>query len=249
MPQRTVRIDLAYDGTNYFGWQRQNHQITVQEKIEKAISKIAGEKITVVAASRTDSGVHARQQVASFSLEQSNIPTHAFVSGANSLLPLDIRVFASKEVSLKFHANRDASHKVYRYFVWNHPKENVFLRHYAWMIRKPLEWSEMRYAANQMLGKHDFSSFRTGEPSTRTSIRKIDRIRFFKVMPHLYCLEFQGNGFLRHMVRNLVGLLVDIGLEKRNASAVKSILKAKRRTASGTSAPSQGLVLWRVSYL
>lgn len=245
---RTVRLDLEYDGTRYAGWQRQKNPVTVQQTVEDALGKIANERVVLYTASRTDAGVHARHQVASFSLHASRTPASAFLLGAPSVLPPDIRVRRATEMPPAFHANRDVSHKIYRYFLFHRRRPTVFARQYCWGLRGPLDFARMQAASRALVGRHDFSAFRTGEQMTRTSIRDVRSIRFGRGPGRVRYIDVCANGFLRQMVRNLVGLLVEVGQDKRPVEFAAEVLASRDRTRASAAAPAQGLFLWRVHY-
>jgi tRNA pseudouridine38-40 synthase len=243
---RTIRIDVQYEGTEYVGWQRQARGESVQGLLEKALSNVADEKITLHGASRTDAGVHARQQIASFSLRKCTIPADSFLKGANSILPLDIRVTYAEETDLHFLAGASAKQKTYRYFISTGSEPNVFTRRYAWHVRGKLDGEAIRKGSRHFLGTHDFASFRAANSETRSSVRTLTQLDLFKgEWGHLY-FEVTGDGFLKHMVRIIVGTLVEVGLGKRSEDEIPKILAARNRTKAGRSAPPQGLFLWKI---
>ncbi len=245
---RTIRIDIQYEGTNYVGWQRQPDGVSVQKLVEEAMSKIADEKVDVVGTSRTDSGVHARQQVASFCLKKKGPSPYGFMRGANTLLPSDIRVVRAEEMDLSFLARRDAKEKTYRYYIQMGPEPLVFLRNFSWHIREPLDLDRMRRATSDLLGTHDFSSFRSASAQTRTSERTIFQAEWKIGEFEMLYFEITANGFLKQMVRTIVGTLVEVGEGKRAPEEMKTILEAKNRTTAGLTAPPHGLFLWRVTF-
>jgi tRNA pseudouridine38-40 synthase len=245
---RTVRIDVQYDGTDYVGWQRQAKGTSVQGLLEGAISKVAAERVTLFGASRTDAGVHARQQVASFSLKKSRTPVEAFVAGVNSILPEDIRVHRAAEVDLNFLASGDAKEKTYRYFFALGDDPPVFFNRYAWKVRGPLDLSAMREAAGYLLGTHDFSSFRAAKSATKSSVRTVTSAAFEMTEFGPLYFEITGTGFLKYMVRGIVGTLVDVGIHKRDPEGIQVILRARNRSQAGRTAPAHGLFLWSVAF-
>ncbi|MFH1018309.1 MAG: tRNA pseudouridine(38-40) synthase TruA [Pseudomonadota bacterium] len=245
---RTIRIDVQYDGTDYVGWQRQARGTSIQGLLERALSKVASEKITLFGASRTDAGVHARQQVASFSLKKSRTPIEAFVKGTNSILPDDIRVHRAAEVDLGFLASGTAKEKTYRYFLSPGEDPPVFYRRYSWNIRGPIDIGAMRDAAAALVGMHDFSSFRAGRPDTKTSVRTILKAEWEVTPLGLVCFEISGTGFLKYMVRGIVGTLVETGLHRLAPEEMRRILESKDRRAAGPTAPPRGLFLWSVVF-
>lgn len=245
---RTIRIDVQYEGTKYVGWQRQAKGKSIQGVLEQALAKVAAEKITLYSSSRTDAGVHAREQVASFSLKKSRTPVRAFVEGTNSLLPDDIRVFDAKEMNLGFHANFDAVEKTYRYFFQPGQIPSVFFRAYAWHFRQKLNLTAMKKGADFLLGEHDFAAFRTQGSQTKTTVRKVFEATWTHAPMNLLYFEISANGFLKYMVRNVVGTLVDVGLGKKKPEDVRKVLESGKRERGGKTAPPHGLFLWRVKY-
>ena len=245
---RTIRLDLEYDGTHYAGWQRQKERPTVQQVIEDGLSRIADERVVLFAASRTDRGVHARHQVASFSLYRSTTPAAAFFSGAPSVLPPDVRLRRVLETHASFHANRDVLFKTYRYFLIQGRPSSVFFRHHAWTVPGALDFPRMEVAARALTGEHDFSAFRTGEAMTRTPVRHVRSIRFGRGQGRVRWIDISADGFLRQMVRNLVGLLVDVGRGNQDPGFAGRVLASKDRAQSSAAAPAHGLFLWRVAY-
>lgn len=245
---RTIKLELEYDGTHYYGWQRQKGQVSIQEVLEKVLTKIAHEKAVLFFASRTDAGVHARHQVASLSLKTSKTPLHAFLRGTNSMLPKDIRIQRVTEMPVEFHANRDCQHKMYRYFIYNHSATSVFVKNHAWWIYSKLDFQAMREASEHLIGEHDFSAFRTDKAVTKSQVRNVRHIRIGRKVGGLFYIEVKADGFLRHMVRNIVGLLIEVGQGKKSPSQVKEILESRARSQGGVSAPAHGLFLWKVTY-
>jgi len=249
--KRTIKIDIQYQGTNYVGWQRQAKGKSVQGLVEGALSKIANEKITLFSASRTDAGVHALQQVASFSLQKSKTPSQAFVEGTNTLLPEDIRILQAEEMDLHFFAP-EAKEKTYRYFIQTGAIPLVFIRAYAWHIpsrfNHPLRLSAMDEGSRQLLGTYDFSAFRSGAATTQTSVRTVLNVKWGEGPLGLIYFEVTAEGFLKYMVRNIVGTLVEVGQGKRKPEDVRLILESKQRSKAGPTAPPNGLFLWSVTY-
>lgn len=242
---RTVRLDVQYDGTNYVGWQRQPKGDTIQARLESALSKIANEKITLFVAGRTDTGVHARKQIASFSLLKSHTPVSAFVIGTNTLLPPDIRVTSAYEEKVEFLAVRDAGSKIYRYYFRYTQIDDVFLKT-VWQIKFKFDLTKMKQALKHIVGEHDFSCFQTHGKETKTSIRTIKRAVIKKDHDDIYFLEIEANGFLRHMVRSIMGTIMQVGNGKIPPSEVKKIIASKCRTKAGVTAPANALFLWDV---
>jgi tRNA pseudouridine38-40 synthase len=242
---RTIRLEVQYDGTNYIGWQRQIKGDSIQSKLEEALSKIANEKVLTYAAGRTDAGVHARKQVVSVSLVKSTTPLTAFVVGTNTLLPHDIRVTSAYEEELDFQAIRCAKSKIYRYYFRYAPIENVFLKT-VWQSKFKFDLSKMKKALKHIVGEHDFACFQTHGRETKTTIRQIHRASIKKDKPDVYYLEIEANGFLRHMVRAIMGTLMNIGTGKIDVSQMRRILASGKRSKAGQTAPGHALFLWDV---
>ena len=242
---RTIRLDVQYDGANYVGWQRQAQGDSTQSKLEDALSKISNEKVTIFAAGRTDAGVHARKQLVSVSLTKSKTPIRAFIEGTNTLLPPDIRVTAAHEEKIEFLAITAAKSKIYRYYFRYAPIEDVFLKT-VWQSKFKFDLSKMKKALKVIVGKHDFSCFQTHGRETQTSIRTIHRAAIKKDKNDIYFLEIEADGFLRHMIRAIMGTLMDMGNGKIPATDMKKILQSKNRTKAGLTAPPYALFLWDV---
>ena len=245
--KRTIRLDVQYEGTSYVGWQRQKNGLSIQEILENALSKVADEKVTLFCSGRTDAGVHARQQVASFSLKESKTPQEAFLRGANTLLPKDVRVSRAEEVDLLSHAP-EAEEKTYRYFLQVGSEPLVFLERYSWHIYKELDVEKMRQATEYIIGEHDFAAFRTAGTETQTTVRTIHQATWNTSLLHLLHFDITGSGFLKQMVRNIVGTLVEVGQGKRDPEKMPDILTSKKRENAGAAAPAHGLFLWNVVY-
>lgn len=244
---KNYKLTIEYDGTNYHGWQVQARDTTIQETIETALATMTREKIRLAGSGRTDAGVHALGQTASFKTK-SAIPTHAFFAGLNSLLPDDIVITACEAVADDFHARFSARHKTYQYRIYNHPTPIAVGRQYAWHIRKKLDTVAMRQAANCIIGTHDFKSFEgTGSPRDHT-VREVLNAGISENDNGFAFFEITANGFLRYMVRNLVGTLANVGLGKISPEDFRLILEAKNRDLAGATAPPHGLFLVSVSY-
>lgn len=246
MVRRNIKLVTEYDGTNYQGWQRQKSAPTIQGAIENAISYMTKEKIHVIAAGRTDSGVHALNQVVNFNTH-SKIPPKAFVMGLNSLLSPDIVVKEACDVSLDFHACYSCKSKTYDYYILNREAPSAIYRNYSWFIPKILQLEPMKRCLELIVGRHNFSSFKAVGGSTRDSIREIYNASLKKEGDHI-CISIEADGFLRHMVRNIVGTLVDVGRAKKSPAEFMAILDSQNRTIAGLTAPPQGLFLREVKY-
>lgn len=243
-----LRCIVQYDGTNYAGYQVQPNGNTVQEELEKALSKMhKGRKVKVIASGRTDSGVHAIGQVIHFDTDL-DIPESNWKRALSSMLPDDIQIAAVENVPRDFHARYDAIGKEYRYFIWNDRESDLFKRQYRYHLRAELDIEAMRRACKILEGEHDFTSF----CSTRTDIkgskvRKIYEASIESDGPELM-FKFRGSGFLYNMVRILVGTLIEVGRKERTPENLLEVIEAKDRDVAGKTAPPQGLFLWKVFY-
>jgi tRNA pseudouridine38-40 synthase len=241
------KLTIEYDGTNYHGWQRQPNGCSIQQTIEAAIAVMTRQKISLTGSGRTDAGVHALGQVANFKC-RTPITPEAFQKGLNSLLPDDIVIRECALVSLDFHARYRAKAKVYRYYIRNQNLPSAIGRQYAWWIRAELDIAAMHAALGYIVGEHDFKSFEgAGSPRSHT-IRHVTRAELICKEPGNLALEIEADGFLRYMVRNITGTLVDVGTGKINRHQVKEILFARDRNLAGATAPAHGLFLINVRY-
>ena len=243
---RNIKIILEYDGSSYYGWQRQPRHPTVQELVEDGLNRLFKERIEVSVAGRTDTGVHAKGQVVNF-LTCSSVSVRAIKPALNSYLPPDIQVKKAQEVSLNFHAQKSALSRLYRYIIYNHPFPNPFYRNFSWHIPFSLEIENMREASRYLIGRHDFSSFLTQGSPVCSPVREIEKVVFF-IKGHLVVIYIRADAFLYRMVRNIIGTLAEVGRGKISPKEVKDILDARDRTAAGPTAPPQGLYLVRVRY-
>lgn len=240
------RLTLEYDGTPFVGWQRQDNGPAVQGALEAAIEKLSGERVTVTGAGRTDAGVHADGQVATFELGV-NIPPHGLLRGLNSALPPDVALVDVAEAPSDFDARFSARGKVYRYTVWSHFVRSPLRARRAWHVREPLDVEAIRTAAAALVGDHDFRAFRASDCDRRTTrriVRAIDVDRQGAVV----IIDVEATAFLKNMVRILVGTLIDIGRGRVPPDAVARMLATGDRTIGGMTAPPQGLTLLRVIY-
>jgi tRNA pseudouridine38-40 synthase len=244
---QNYRITIEYDGTNYHGWQRQTDDRTIQGTIEAALSTMTGEDVALIGSGRTDAGVHALGQVANFRTARTLVP-QAFQAGLNSLLHDDIVITNCALADQAFHARYDVKTKTYCYHILNRPLPQAIGRQYAWHIRKSLDLEAMRRATAHILGSHDFKAFEgTGSPRSNT-IRRVERAQWSRSTPENLIFEIEADGFLRYMVRNLVGTLVDIGLGKKSSDDLGAILQARDRAHASATAPPHGLFLLNVTY-
>lgn len=243
---RNIKLIIEYDGTGYHGWQSQTNAVTVQDIIEKAIIKLTGEECGLIGSGRTDAGVHAIGQAANFSTN-SNIPPSKFSYALNNILPDDIVIKSSGEVSPDFHARYSAKGKKYRYIIYNSGQRSALLRNRAYFVPCPLNFDSMESAAACFMGTHDFAAFRASDNSVKSSIRTISGIRIDK-RDDTITFEIAGNGFLYNMVRIIAGTLVEVGMGRIPADAIPSIIESLDRRKAGRTAPPQGLYLLEVYY-
>ena len=247
MVPKNFKIVIEYDGSAYCGWQIQPNGPTIQERIETALQRMTRSKVNLIGSGRTDGGVHALGQVANFTCD-TNIDAQAFQSGLNSLLPTDIIIRSCREVDETFHARFNAKSKTYRYHILNSPLPAAIGRHYHWWIRKPLDVEAMTAAAGYLVGKKDFKAFEaTGSPRAHT-IRHVLRADILLKDNSFIFLEIQAEGFLRYMVRNITGTLVEVGKGNMPPEEIIAILASKDRGRAGMTAPAQGLCLVEVLY-
>ena len=244
---RHIRLVVEYDGSHLHGWQRQHGVPTVQEHLEIALAKLLTHEVQVTGASRTDAGVHARGQVASFRTERP-IPVHGVRRGLNSLLPPDIAIRDAAEVPEDFHPRFSATGKHYRYTILARAERSPRWRDRAWHHSDPLSVSAMHDAARALIGEHDFAAFRAAGCTAKTTMRRVDSITLTRLHPHLLEVDIRGNAFLRQMVRIIVGTLTEVGTGRRSVSQMAEILASRDRTQAGITAPPQGLELIEVRY-
>jgi tRNA pseudouridine38-40 synthase len=239
------RLVLEYDGTDFSGWQSQPGERTVQEVLEGAIARLLGRRAAAAAAGRTDAGVHAAGQVVCFSTERI-LPAETVGRALNALTPRDLNVREVEIVPDGFDPRRSASSRVYAYRIWNRSTPSPFWRRYAWYVRRPLALESMQAAAAVLIGEHDFSSFRAAGCDARHPVRRVLRSAI-RHEGHVLRYEIEATAFLRHMVRNIVGTLVEIGSGQRDPE-IAILLAARDRTRAGITAPALGLCLERVNY-
>lgn len=244
---KNFKLTIEYDGGAYHGWQRQATDPTIQEEIEKALLTMTGAKVALTGSGRTDAGVHAWGQVANF-LCKTNLSHDVFQRGLNSLLSRDIVITACTRVPDSFNARYDAKSKTYHYKILNRRLPAAIGRQYFWHIPPKLDLSAMRRACRHIIGTHDFKAFEgAGSPRAHTT-RRVIHADLVKDHEGYLIFEIEGDGFLRFMVRNIVGTLVDVGLGKNTAKDFKRILLSKDRNLAGVTAPPQGLFLMQVNY-
>jgi tRNA pseudouridine38-40 synthase len=242
----TVKLVLEYDGTYYAGWQRQPHHPTIQGAIEQAIRQVSQARVSVVGAGRTDSGVHAHGQVASFHIDL-DWPASNWMRALNAVLPKDIAVRSSAIVDDRFHAQHDARGKLYTYRILHRPARPTIDRAFVWHIYRPLDDGAMQQAATTLIGAQDFSSFEGSLTDNDNPICRLQRLAVIRQDDQIL-IEAYADRFLKHMVRAIVGTLVEVGLGKRAADSLTGVLQARNRSAAGQTAPPHGLSLMRVDY-
>jgi tRNA pseudouridine38-40 synthase len=262
---RTLKITLAYDGTDLVGWQRQAEGASVQQTLEEALARMHGGPVTVAGAGRTDAGVHASGQVASVCLETSH-DTLTLCRALNAILPVAIRVLAVEDAPRLFHARFGAASKTYHYRILNGPVASPFLQRYAWHVPWALDVAAMRDAAARLEGEHDFAGFRSAGADVRTTVRRILVSRLTDApspspaplapwaVPaassdaRLLVYVVEGTGFLRHMVRAIVGTMVEVGSGRARPELLTELLASRDRALAGPTAPARGLCLATVRY-
>lgn len=243
-----VRLHVSYEGTPFEGWARQPAPArTVQRELESAVSRVFGRPTEVVGASRTDSGVHALQQVVHFDAPRDPQKFQDLPYSLQSCLPPEIVVQSAFLAPDEFDASWDAESKIYRYVIWNGPRPHPFRRKTALWIRRPLNLPRLQEYAEIIKGFHDFASFRNAGGSAKTSERKILQARWERRGRRVF-FHVHGEGFLKQMVRNLVGTMLELEKDDRPPEALKSILEAKDRRSAGATAPPEGLFLVQIFY-
>ncbi|MFI3174176.1 MAG: tRNA pseudouridine(38-40) synthase TruA [Bacillota bacterium] len=243
---KNYKITIAYDGTPYQGWQKQgNTKNTLQEKFETILQEISGQTVEIFGSGRTDAGTHATGQVANFHMDFSGTPEE-LREKINQKLPETVAVRAIELVDDRFHARFHAKKKCYIYTIWNSNEPPVFLRKYSFTVKEPLDKKRMEQAAHSFIGTHDFSSFSANGKSKKSSVRTVESIDFSYDGEKIE-IAFTGNGFLYQTVRIMVGTLIEIGEGKREDDILHCI-EQKKRSVSGFTAPSKGLVLQSVTY-
>lgn len=244
---RNIRLLLQYEGTRYQGWQRQtSSDNTIQGKLETLLGKMCQEPIEISASGRTDAGVHAMGQVANFHTN-CQMTTDEILAYCNRYLPEDIAVVDVSEAAPRFHSRLNACGKCYCYRVINSSIPNVFWRRYAQEVPEALDMAAMRKAAALLLGEHDFKAFTSAKKGKKSTVRRIDHISIEKE-GDLITFTFVGNGFLHHMIRILMGTLLEVGMGKRSPESMIGILEARSRENAGPLVPAKGLTLMKVYY-
>lgn len=241
------KLEIAYDGTRYFGWEHQpNTEMTIQGKIENVLSLMAGSEVEVIGAGRTDAGVHARAMVANVRLETAMAPEE-IRDYLNQYLPDDICVNDVRQASERFHSRYNAVGKTYRYTCYVGALKPVFDRKYVYVLEEMPDLAKMQEAAGYLLGTHDFMSFCHNPRMKKSTVREVDRIDIVRKGDYL-TFTYHGTGFLQYMVRILTGTLLEVGLGKRTPESMEGLLEAKNRSLAGFTAPAKGLCLMKVDY-
>lgn len=243
---KNFRLTIAYDGTRYFGWERQPGKDTIQGKLEAVLSRLCGETVNVIGAGRTDAGVHAKAMVANVYMDIDETPEE-LCSYLNRYLPEDICVSEVKLAADRFHARYRAVGKLYTYTCYVGALKPVFNRKYVTVLDYVPDVEAMRRAAKRLEGEHDFKSFCANPQMKKSTVRTVDSIEIVRKKDYLY-FNFHGTGFLQNMVRILVGTLLEVGQGKRSPESMADVLAAKNRQAAGYTTPPQGLCLMRVDY-
>ncbi|BDV44287.1 tRNA pseudouridine synthase A [Geotalea uraniireducens] len=243
---RNIKLIIEYDGTAYAGWQVQPNGVTVQETLERSLAQMLGGPVRLHSSGRTDAGVHAMGMVAAFKTEK-NLPLRAFSDGLNSLLPRDIAVRGAEEMPATFHPRFDAVGKHYRYTIFTGRYRSPLQRLYAWHCRRSLDVAAMRRAAGHFVGEKDFAAFRGAGCAAKTTVRRVEAVDIAAAGEFLQ-LDVRGNGFLKQMVRMMVGTLVEVGTGRLAPDDVRRFFETPVPAAKGVTAPSHGLCLVEVYY-
>lgn len=246
---KNFKITVEYDGSRFAGWQRQaaDSGPTIQGLLEEALSRICDHRVILHGSGRTDAGVHARGQTASFATSSGRRPEQ-IVRGGNCLLPPEVAILAAEEVPLDFHARFSAQGKIYDYDFLISPVRRPLRQGRAWWVGPELDWAGIEQALPALLGEHDFAAFQSTGSAVRSTVRTIYRAGLSQPEPDLMRLSLTGSGFLRHMVRAVAGLLAEIGRGRLSAASLSEIIESRDRRRSGPTAPPDGLYLVRVLY-
>ena len=241
-----IKLTIEYDGTNYSGWQLQSGQDSIQARLEAALERIFSMPVRVRGSGRTDAGVHARGQVAAFTLPRA-FDTAELHRAMNAILPEDIVLLKAEIAGDDFDPRRHATSRVYEYRVLNAPVRSAFEHRYSWLIREPLDVDRMNEAARAFLGEHDFAAFRTLGTQVRSTVRRVLVSEWRRDGAHLI-YRVEATSFLRHMVRTMVATMVEIGRGKFTPDLVGELLECRQRAMAPAAAPAQGLFLIEVRY-
>ena len=245
--EKNIKLGITYDGTDYYGWQRQMDKPTIQGTIEEKIEVMVGKPVSLIGSGRTDAGVHAIHQVANFRVSSAITPA-VFLNALNSLLPDSIIIKEADYVPLDFHARYNAKSKIYEYRIYNEKLQSPFLRHYAWHISRLLDLEAIEECLEIIKGAHDFSSFSSVGDGNIDPVRNIIQAKVTIQKDSFLSFNFEANGFLRHMVRNIMGTIAKVGLGEISIARFIEILESKDRQKAGAMAPPGGLYLKDVRY-
>jgi tRNA pseudouridine38-40 synthase len=245
--EKNIKLVLEYDGSRYHGWQRQTSLPTLQEMLEKKIKTMTGETVNLIASGRTDTGVHALHQVANFKTH-THLEPSTLKKGLNSLLPKDIYIKQVENVPLDFNSRYSAKSKIYEYRILNRKEPDIFIRSYSWHIGDVLNLKKMAECLSILKGTHDFSSFKSSGSGNTDPTRDIMMAEIHGPENDLLTFSLEANGFLRHMVRNILGTVIEVGRGKIEVEEFMEIFQAKDRKKAGIKAPPQGLFLKMVKY-
>lgn len=243
----TFKLVISYDGSSYHGWQRQKTDRTIQAEVERALTTMAGSRVRIMGSGRTDAGVHAMGQVASFQSD-ADLSPDVYCKGLNSLLPDDILILSCDRMQTDFHARYDTRSKHYQYRILNRDLPSIMDRHYVWHIKRKLNLTAMQTAAACLVGRHDFKAFEAAGSPRSTTVREVFQAKVHSSGRDRILFDIEADGFLRYMVRNIMGTLVEVGKEKIAAERVREILDSKDRGKAGATAPAKGLFLMEVHY-
>lgn len=241
-----IRLTVAYDGTNYHGWQIQNNAVTVEGVLTEALRELLGEEVELSGASRTDAGVHALGNIAVFDSD-TRIPADKIAVALNQRLPEDIRVMRSERAGDFFHPHRDVVRKTYEYAITNAPIQQPIRRLYSHFVYIPLDVARMQEAAALFSGEHDFAGFCSAGSQVRSTVRRIDDIKVLRMGEDIR-IQVTGNGFLYNMVRIIAGTLIEVGMGRREPGTVKQALESGDRALAGPTAPARGLTLIHIEH-
>jgi len=244
---QTFKLVISYDGSAFHGWQRQKTDRTIQAEVERALTIMTGSRIQIMGSGRTDAGVHALGQVASFQSDAGLTP-EVYCKGLNSLLPDDILVLSCESMHSDFQARYDSRRKHYQYRILNRELPSITERHFVWHIKRQLNLTAMQTAVAYLVGRHDFKAFEGSGSPRITTVREVFRAEVRLTGSGRILIDIEADGFLRYMVRNIVGTLVDVGKGKILADTVAEILASKDRGQAGATAPAKGLFLMEVRY-
>jgi tRNA pseudouridine38-40 synthase len=248
-PKRRIKLLLSYDGTPFLGWQRQvASSLTIQGEVEKVLSKIYDQPVSVVGSGRTDAGTHAVAQVAHFDAPKELATERKLVRALNGLLPETIVVRGAWQAPPEFHALFSVRRKTYIYRIWNHRLRPVLWRQRAYWVENPLDMKVLNNFSKMLLGEHDFKTFQTGGTPVPNTVRRLDTVEWTLKSPHLLEFRIAGQGFLKQMVRNIVGLQLYLERNGGSEAEFKRIFESRDRREAKDTAPAHGLYLYRVEY-